>query len=55
MGVYSLSEAPPVKTGGFSKRDESFSDAARYADWKFFYAPPSPTGLGVSRPSNTEK
>ena len=58
MGVYSLSEAPPIKTGGFSKRDESFSDAARYADWKFFYAgpaDPSPTGLGVSRPSNTEK
>jgi type II secretory pathway pseudopilin PulG len=58
MGVYSPSEAPPIKTGGFSKRDESFSDAARYADWKFFYAPaalPSPTGLPVSRPGNTEK
>jgi type II secretory pathway pseudopilin PulG len=58
MGIYSLSEAPPIKTGGFSQRDESFSDAARYADWKFFYsaaALPSPTGLGVSRSSNTEK
>jgi hypothetical protein len=58
MGVYSLSEAPPIKTGGFSKRDESFTDAARYAEWKFFYSPTtvtSPTGLGVSRPGNTEK
>jgi type II secretory pathway pseudopilin PulG len=58
MGVYSLSEAPPIKAGGFSKRDESFNDATRYADWKFFYtttAVPSPTGLGVSRSSNTEK
>lgn len=58
MGVYSLSEAPPIKTGGFSKRDESFTDAARYAEWKFFYSPTtvtSPTGLGVSRSGNTEK
>jgi type II secretory pathway pseudopilin PulG len=58
MGVYSLSEAPPIKSGGFSKRDESFGGAARYADWKFFYsatALSSPTGLGVSRPGNTEK
>jgi type II secretory pathway pseudopilin PulG len=58
MGVYSLSDAPPIKTGAFSKRDESFSDAVRYADWKFFYTastPPGPTGLGVSRSSNTEK
>jgi type II secretory pathway pseudopilin PulG len=58
MGVYSLSEAPPIKAGGFSKRDESFSDAARYADWKFFYTtstPPGPTGLGVSHTGNTEK
>lgn len=47
MGVYSLSEAPPVKSGGFSQPDESFADALRYADWKFFYAPrnnpPGPT------------
>jgi type II secretory pathway pseudopilin PulG len=58
MGVYSLSEAPPIKNGGFSKRNESFSDAARYTDWKFLYAasaPPGPIGLGVSRSSNMEK
>jgi type II secretory pathway pseudopilin PulG len=39
MGVYSLSEEPPIKSGAFFKRDESFSDARRYADWKFFYLP----------------
>jgi type II secretory pathway pseudopilin PulG len=58
MGVYSPSAATPIKTGGFSKQDESFSDATRYSEWKFFYAVtalPGPTGLGVSRSSNTEK
>ena len=62
MGVYSRSEAPPVKTGGFFKRDESFNEALRYADWKFFYAAPtpltaapSPTGLDASRSRNTDK
>lgn len=45
MGVYSLAEAPPAKTGGFSKPDESFADALRYADWKFFYAPAGSASL----------
>ena len=50
MGVYSLSEAPPVKSGGFSKPDESFADALRYADWKFFYAPRNnPPGPSAAR------
>jgi type II secretory pathway pseudopilin PulG len=39
MGVYSLAEAPPIKSGGFSKADESFNDVTHYSDWKFFYAP----------------
>jgi type II secretory pathway pseudopilin PulG len=42
MGVYSLAEVQPIKSGGFSRQDESFADAARYADWKFFYAPNGP-------------
>lgn len=50
MGVYSLSEAPPVKSGGFSQPDESFTDALRYADWKFFYTPRNnPPGPGAAR------
>jgi type II secretory pathway pseudopilin PulG len=40
MGVYSLSEAAPVKSGGFSKPDQSLADAAQYQEWKFFYSPP---------------
>jgi type II secretory pathway pseudopilin PulG len=42
MGVYSLAELKPVKSGGFSREDETFADAASYADWKFFYTAPTP-------------
>lgn len=41
MGVYSLAELKPAKSGGFSREDESFADAATYAEWKFFYTPPT--------------
>jgi type II secretory pathway pseudopilin PulG len=39
MGVYSKSEAQPIKTGGFTLADKTFADAPRYADWQFFYQP----------------
>jgi type II secretory pathway pseudopilin PulG len=52
MGVYSLSEARPVKSGGFSKPDESFIDAMKYADWKFFYAPATPSGAPATDAPN---
>jgi type II secretory pathway pseudopilin PulG len=39
MGVYSLSEDAPVKTGGFSKADETFADSPKYSGWKFTYVP----------------
>ena len=42
MGVYSLSEAQPIKSGGFAARDGAFEDAARYSDWRFSYSPASP-------------
>ncbi len=51
MGVYSPSETQPVKSGAFNRPDESFADATRYADWKFFY---SPNGLLASQPRNTK-
>src|SRR5205823_6154307 len=46
MGVYSPSEAAPIKSAGFSKANQSLADAAQYQDWKFFY---SPTGLPQPR------
>jgi type II secretory pathway pseudopilin PulG len=38
-GVYSLSEDPPLKTGGFAVRDASFEGKSKYAEWQFGYAP----------------
>ena len=37
-GVYSTSEAAPLKTGGFAVRDASFEGKTKYADWQFVYA-----------------
>jgi type II secretory pathway pseudopilin PulG len=39
MGVFSKSEAQPIKTGTFTLANKTFADAKRYADWQFFYAP----------------
>jgi type II secretory pathway pseudopilin PulG len=39
MGVYSLSQAQPIKTGGFSARDSTFAETGRYSDWTFSYVP----------------
>ena len=41
MGVYSKSEAAPVKTGNFRLANKTFADAKRYMDWQFFYQPSS--------------
>jgi type II secretory pathway pseudopilin PulG len=38
-GVYSRSELAPIRRGNFSKADESFAQATRYSDWKFFHSP----------------
>ena len=48
MGVYSLSEDAPLKTGSFPTADAAFEDPAvtKYSDWKFAYSPP---GLPASR------
>jgi hypothetical protein len=43
MGVYSLSDATPLKTSGFDEADKTFAGAQRYADWKFMYVPPTVT------------
>jgi type II secretory pathway pseudopilin PulG len=51
MGVYSLAELKPIRSGGFSREDESFADAATYADWKFFYAPPTTQNKDPNAPN----
>lgn len=39
MGVYSLSEDAPIKTGNFMQRDKHFADARAYKEWQFFHSP----------------
>lgn len=43
MGVYSLSQAQPIKSGAFAPRDQTFGHAQRYSDWQFTYIPAGPT------------
>ena len=51
MGVYSKSDAQPIKTGNFSLKDTDFEKAATYADWKFIHSPPGlPGGVEKSKP-----
>ena len=40
MGVYSLSNDRPIKTGGFDESDKDLDGKSRYSDWQFVYAPP---------------
>ncbi len=40
MGIHSLAEKAPIKSGGFSLADDAFGKAGRYADWRFIYEPP---------------
>ena len=50
MGVYSKSEAQPIKTGNFSLKDAEFEKAQTYADWKFTHSPPGlPAGVEKSK------
>ena len=47
MGVHSLSQAQPLKTGGFYGEDMALEGATRYSEWLFTYnasLPSSPTG-----------
>ena len=39
LGVYSLSEAAPLKQAGFTRANEAFKDATSYKDWVFAYVP----------------
>jgi type II secretory pathway pseudopilin PulG len=39
LGVYSLSEEAPLKTGRFLPADRAFEGAEKYSDWKFVYKP----------------
>jgi type II secretory pathway pseudopilin PulG len=39
MGVYSRSEAAPIKVAGFRPAQQGFENAKQYSDWKFIFTP----------------
>jgi type II secretory pathway pseudopilin PulG len=41
-GVYSLSEAAPLKSAGFAVRDAAFEGKSKYSEWQFVFAPAQP-------------
>ena len=52
MGVYSKSEAPPLKRTGFDAPDRAFEDRTKllgekmtYKEWQFAYLAPAPPGV----------
>ena len=49
-GVYSTSEAAPLKTGGFAVRDASFEGKTKYSDWQFVYAPQAAAPAPSAKP-----
>jgi type II secretory pathway pseudopilin PulG len=53
LGVYSRSEAVPLKRGGFPVAYADFSEAGSYRDWQFVYTLPAeaPASPRVRRPS----
>ncbi len=65
-GVFSLSEAHPIKQAGFSMADAGFAEKASYKDWIFVFAeapglagalkpagttPPTPPAASLTRPA----
>jgi len=49
MGVYSLSNDRPVKTGGFDETDKELDGKTRYSDWHYIYTAALPIGAQPSR------
>jgi type II secretory pathway pseudopilin PulG len=61
VGVYSLSDAVPIKQDGFKDGERDLAGAASYRDWKFAYAmavtqpaPPSSPFLAVTQPQSPQ-
>lgn len=43
IGVYSTSQARPIKRAGFPPELQHFTNAQHYSDWKFFFKPKQST------------
>lgn len=53
MGIYSLSEAQPIKTANFAEADAEFEDKEKYSEWKFVYLPQQVVGTPATKPGAT--
>lgn len=51
VGIYSQSQAVPLKTAGFSEEQEAFAKAESYRDWQFVYV--ASTGKESAEGSDT--
>lgn len=51
MGVHSLSQDEPIKTGNFRYRDRDFEGKTKYSEWKFVYEPKAPQAPNTGQPS----
>jgi type II secretory pathway pseudopilin PulG len=53
IGVYSLSEAAPLKTANFGPAYREFDGAASYSEWKFVYSPVNLAPASRSNPGES--
>jgi hypothetical protein len=51
MGIYSLSNAKPIKNAGFDEAEGQFDGVTVYRDWQFIYAPPSENVFQPKKPA----
>jgi hypothetical protein len=51
VGVFSLSEAEPLKRAGFPMKYKEFEGTARYSEWRFMYVPAEPANKPAPQPA----
>ena len=51
VGVFSLSEAEPLKRAGFPMKYKEFEGTARYSEWRFMYVPAAPANKPAPQPA----
>jgi type II secretory pathway pseudopilin PulG len=57
MGVYSLSNAAPIKVAGFDAKNRTLEGATTYYEWRFIYEPPPakvPAAISATPPPVSE-
>jgi type II secretory pathway pseudopilin PulG len=50
MGIHSLSQDTPLKTGNFRAIDKGFEGKQKYSEWVFYYTPKPPGQASIKQP-----